>query len=133
MNKTIVLSIAMSAIVLAVLAFLFHNLFSYQKIPDNVAIDKIVVIKSKHELHAYSKGRTVVVYKIAIGQNPVGDKEFEGDRKTPEGFYTINAKNPNSAYHKNLGISYPNKEDIEQARRLGKPPGGDVKIHGFKN
>ena len=53
--------------------------------------------------------------------------------KTPEGRYTINNKNPNSEFHKNLGISYPNDEDIAQARQHSKPVGGDIKIHGLKN
>ena len=61
------------------------------------------------------------------------DKEFEGDKKTPEGLYINNDKNPNSGYHKNLGISYPKKDNIENAKRLGKPTGGDVKIHGLRN
>ena len=47
--------------------------------------------------------------------------------------YTINAKNDKSGYHKNLGISYPNKTDIAHAKLLGKSPGGDVKIHALKN
>jgi murein L,D-transpeptidase YafK len=35
--------------------------------------------------------------------------------------------------HKNLGISYPNDADRQAARKLGKSPGGDVKIHGLPN
>jgi len=68
-----------------------------------------------------------------LGRNPVGHKEFEGDKKTPEGIYTINDKNPNSGYYKNLGVSYPNAQDIENAKKLGKPAGGDIKIHGIRN
>jgi len=75
----------------------------------------------------------IKTYKIAIGQNSVGDKEFEGDKKTPEGNYTINSKNPNSGWHKNLGVSYPNNEDIAQAKSFGKPVGGDIKIHALRN
>lgn len=47
--------------------------------------------------------------------------------------YFINDKNPHSGYHKNLGISYPDQDDIARAKQLGKPPGGDVKIHGLRN
>ena len=82
---------------------------------------------------AYSKGHLIKTYRISLGRNPIGHKEYEGDKKTPEGHYYINDKNPNSGYHKNLGILYPNKEDIENAKRLGKPVGGDVKIHGLRN
>lgn len=35
--------------------------------------------------------------------------------------------------YKNLGISYPNKQDIEVSKNLGKPPGGNIKIHGLTN
>ncbi|WP_245945945.1 L,D-transpeptidase family protein [Flavobacterium magnum] len=89
--------------------------------------------KSKRQLQAYSDGNLIKTYTIALGKNPVGHKVSEGDMKTPEGLYTINAKNPNSAYHKNLGISYPDDSDRAAAARLGKPPGGDIKIHGLRN
>ncbi|MBK8626491.1 MAG: L,D-transpeptidase family protein [Saprospiraceae bacterium] len=103
------------------------------KLPADIQIDKLVVFKSKRQLLAYSNGQLVKTYKISLGRQPIGDKEFEGDKKTPEGLYFINDKNPSSGYHKNLGISYPNNDDIEYAKRLGKPTGGDIKIHGLRN
>jgi murein L,D-transpeptidase YafK len=102
-------------------------------LPKGTKIDKLVVFKSKRRLWAYSNQRLVKTYKIALGRQPLGAKQFEGDRKTPEGKYYINGKNPYSGYHKNLGISYPNKNDILYASRQGKSSGGDVKIHGLKN
>ena len=84
-------------------------------------------------MYAYTKGKLVKVYSIAIGRNSVGDKEYEGDKRTPEGSYYIEGKNPNSGYHKNLGISYPDKTDLQEAKAKGVRPGGDVKIHGLKN
>ena len=36
-------------------------------------------------------------------------------------------------YHLNLGISYPNTEDIQNAKALDKSPGSDIKIHGIRN
>lgn len=71
--------------------------------------------------------------KIALGKQPVGHKHFEGDNKTPEGVYFINGKNQYSAYHKNLGISYPNKKDVAYAKKKGKSAGGLIKIHGLPN
>ena len=62
-----------------------------------------------------------------------GTKPPAKDKKTPEGIYSINDKNPDSGYHKNLGISYPDKDDLDNARRLGKSAGGDIKIHGLRN
>lgn len=108
--------------------------YCYQEAPplaENVVIDELLVYKSKREMHAFSKGKLIKTYYIALGRQPVGPKQFEGDMKTPEGIYTIHDKNPNSDWHKNLGISYPNAADIERARKLGKPPGGAIKIHGL--
>ncbi|MCL2220695.1 MAG: L,D-transpeptidase family protein [Chitinispirillia bacterium] len=97
----------------------------------DVVIDSIVVYKSKREMLVYSGGDLLKTYRVALGGQPVGAKEFEGDLKTPEGLYFINDRNPNSRYYKNLGVSYPNKDDIAHAKRHGKPAGGDIKIHGI--
>ena len=120
------------------LFIIFFGLTTYYFYPEDklqagIQIDKLVVYKSKRQMLAYSNGQVVKTYKVALGRQPVGDKEFEGDKKTPEGFYFINDKYPNSGYHKNLGISYPDKTDIENAKRLGRPVGGDIKIHGLRN
>lgn len=115
------------------LSISIYYFYPEKKLPTNIQIDKLVVNKSKRELLAYSNGQLIKTHRISLGRNPIGHKEYEGDKKTPEGIYYINDKNPNSGYHKNLGISYPNKKDIENAKRLGKSPGGDVKIHGLRN
>ncbi|WP_245652344.1 L,D-transpeptidase family protein [Rufibacter tibetensis] len=90
-------------------------------------------MKSERRLMAYSGGKLVKTYRISLGKKPVGDKQFEGDNKTPEGLYTINDKNPHSGYHRNLGVSYPNASDRREAARLGKSVGGSIKIHGLPN
>ncbi|MNE51989.1 L,D-transpeptidase catalytic domain [compost metagenome] len=100
------------------------------KIPNHIKIDRLLVLKSKRQLIAYSNNKRIKTYRICLGRNPVGAKEFEGDMKTPEGSYTINDRNPNSRYYKNLGVSYPNNNDRKRAKRLGKRTGGDIKIHG---
>jgi murein L,D-transpeptidase YafK len=100
-------------------------------IPDT--IDNILIIKHQR-LMFLRNGETVIkTYAIALGKNPIGPKEFEGDHKTPEGKYLINDKNEKSEFYKNLGVSYPNQNDIDQAQNLQKPVGGLIKIHGFKN
>jgi murein L,D-transpeptidase YafK len=104
-----------------------------KKLPPGVRIDKLVVIKSKNIMMAYSKEKVIKTYRVSIGKNSIGDKQFEGDKRTPEGTYSINDKNPNSDYHKNLGISYPNKNDIVEAKERNVKPGGQIKIHGLKN
>jgi murein L,D-transpeptidase YafK len=63
----------------------------------------------------------------------VGPKERQGDNKTPEGTYRIDARNGNSGFHLSLHISYPNEHDKKRAKKLGVSPGGDIMIHGIKN
>lgn len=120
-------------VMLLVISVLAYRYYPENNLPENLPIDSLVVQKSSHTLTAYIKGEKAKTYIVAIGRNPVGDKMYEGDMKTPEGKYTINDKNPNSGYHKNLGISYPDEFHRQQAAKLGKAPGGDIKIHGLKN
>jgi murein L,D-transpeptidase YafK len=80
---------------------------------------RIVVCKSKRQLELYSNGTAVRTYRIGLGLNPVADKEREGDRATPEGEFYIFTKNPKSAFHLSLGVSYPNIEDAERGLRNG--------------
>ena len=120
-------------IFLTLAGVLSYYFYPENKLSNDAQIDSIVVYKSKREMSVYSNGQLLKTYKISLGRQPVGHKEFEGDKKTPEGIYAINDKNPESGYHKNLGISYPDKDDLENARQLGKPAGGDIKIHGLRN
>lgn len=110
-----------------------YYLYPEAKLEDDIAVNRLVVYKSQRTLLAYADAELVKIYSISLGRSPEGDKEYEGDNRTPEGVYTINDKNAYSAYHKNLGISYPNATDIAHARKLGKSPGGAIKIHGLRN
>jgi murein L,D-transpeptidase YafK len=84
-------------------------------------------------LTLFSKGEVLKTYKIALGGNPIGPKERQGDNKTPEGIYFIDSRNRDSRYHLSLHISYPNESDRRQASELGVSPGGNIMIHGLKN
>ncbi len=97
------------------------------------AVDSICVIKHNREMLVFGGDSLLKVYRIALGDAPVGHKRFQGDERTPEGLYRINDRNPQSICHKNLGISYPNARDREYARLAGRPSGGDIKIHGLPN
>ena len=96
-------------------------------------VDKVLIEKKKRRLTLISKGKAIKVYKIALGGNPVGPKEREGDKKTPEGTYTIESRNRHSEYHLSLRISYPNEKDIKRAKARGVSPGSNIMIHGIKN
>ncbi len=92
----------------------------------------MVLNKNDRELLVFNKNNKLLKkYEVALGFEPRGKKEFQGDGKTPEGVYFINDKNPKSVAYKNLGISYPNSEDLKNSKSLGKPSGGDIKIHGL--
>lgn len=95
--------------------------------------DKILIEKQERRLTLFSKKKVIKTYKIALGGNPDGPKERQGDMKTPEGTYFIDSRNKNSLYHLSLHISYPNEKDKKRARELGVSPGGDIMIHGIKN
>ena len=100
---------------------------------DNLMIDSIVVHKSAHEMLVFRKGILLKKYVVQLGSNPVGPKQYLGDHKTPEGTYYISGKNAASRFHKSLGISYPNANDLQKASSQGKSPGGDIMIHGLPN
>lgn len=95
--------------------------------------DRILIEKKERRLTLLSKGKALKTYQIALGGNPNGPKERQGDNKTPEGIYVIDSRNNNSSYHLSLHISYPNEKDKKRAKQLGVSPGGDIMIHGIKN
>jgi tetratricopeptide (TPR) repeat protein len=97
------------------------------------SVDRILIEKSTRRLMLISQGEVLKSYKIALGGNPVGPKERQGDNKTPEGTYVIDARNRDSRFHLSLHISYPNERDKKRAKELGVSPGGDIMIHGIKN
>ena len=95
---------------------------------------RLLVDKSDRLLIAYRGDREIARYTgIRFGDAPEGHKRFEGDERTPEGRYTINGRNPASAYHLSLRISYPNAADRAYAKAQGRSPGGDIFIHGQPN
>jgi L,D-peptidoglycan transpeptidase YkuD (ErfK/YbiS/YcfS/YnhG family) len=96
------------------------------------SIDKIVIEKYARQLMLISKGEVIKTYKIALGGDPIGPKERQGDNKTPEGTYCVDSRNRDSHYHRSLHISYPNERDKKRARELGVSPGGNIMIHGIK-
>ena len=51
--------------------------------------DKVVVDKSSRKLHLLKSGVAFRTFQIALGIRPIGDKEHEGDFKTPEGRYLL--------------------------------------------
>ena len=104
-----------------------HNLMKTPK------ADLVVVHKGDRTMELWSNGATIAKFRVALGFNPVGPKEFEGDGRTPEGVYTIVQRNANSHYFRSLKLDYPNAADVAAAKARGLTPGGMVMIHGLPN
>jgi murein L,D-transpeptidase YafK len=99
--------------------------------PAPAAADSLVLQKSRRQLVLFYHGSVVRTYYVALGRNPIGDKQRIGDNRTPEGLFFIQGRNPNSRYHLSLRISYPDATHIARAAQHGFAPGGDIMIHGL--
>jgi murein L,D-transpeptidase YafK len=103
------------------------------RLPADARADRILVVKSRHELTLFSGEAVLRRYQVALSHGGPGPKRREGDLLVPEGPYTIAGRNPHSLFHLALRISYPEPRDIAAARARGEPPGGDIMIHGLPN
>lgn len=95
--------------------------------------DKILVEKKARRLSLWRNGVLLKSYRVALGPQPVGHKQQEGDGRTPEGSYRVDWRNPNSKFYLSLHISYPDDADQARAAAVGVAPGGDIMIHGLPN
>lgn len=102
-------------------------------------------------------GAEIGCYPASLGENSgSGDKEREGDRKTPSGKFYVCTKNDKSSYYLSLGLSYPDIADADRGFEAGiitqeerdaiykaikageQPPwntalGGAIMIHGDRS
>ena len=92
----------------------------------------IRVFKKEAELEVWKRDRSgqyalLKTYPVCRWSGQLGPKMQEGDRQTPEGFYTVRADqmNPNSAYYLSFDLGFPNELD----RALGRT-GSALMIHG---
>jgi murein L,D-transpeptidase YafK len=67
-------------------------------------------------------------YRICALAGEIGPKREQGDNQTPEGFYEIDAFNPQSEYLLSLHVDYPNASDRVLGNRSAL--GGSIYIHG---
>lgn len=96
----------------------------------------VLVKQSCRTVSVYRKGEWKRTYHgISFGRVN-GDKEEEGDRKTPLGLYQIVGKRVHPRWERFLLLSYPNVRDREmhalalQEGRVSNGPGGEIGIHG---
>jgi murein L,D-transpeptidase YafK len=93
-------------------------------------VDRILVDKSDRTLQLIVAGEVVREYPVGLGFDPEGDKERQGDGRTPEGIFRIDRRNEGSRFHLSVGLDYPQPEDRVRAAAGGYSPGGDIFIHG---
>lgn len=122
-------------------------------LPDPLIDPRVEIQKEARLLTVFSGSEPVKDYRMVLGSAPVGDKEREGDGRTPEGTFYVCSKNDASQYHRSIGLSYPNAENadrglvsgliskrehrtiLEAIRYMKQPPwntalGGEIMIHG---
>ena len=104
-----------------------------QAMPKSIMIDKVFVDKSARTLQLLSDDKVIKSYHIALGGNPIGHKQQQGDQRTPVGNYILDYKNEKSGYYRSIHVSYPNTADKARAKSRGVSAGGDIMIHGQKN
>jgi murein L,D-transpeptidase YafK len=75
----------------------------------------VFIYKEKRRLYIIDSGVLVRDYPVGLGFSPKGDKEREGDGRTPEGEFFICMKNAASKFIKSLGLNYPDKQHAERA------------------
>jgi len=96
-------------------------------------VDRVIVQKSNRRMKLYRDGAIVATYKISLGLQPIGQKQREGDFRTPEGRYRLTRRNARSDFYLAVQVSYPEAIDLALARRNGWSPGGAIMVHGLPN
>ncbi len=91
----------------------------------------IRVFKQERELEVWLRDGLTYdhfkTYSICYNSGKLGPKIKEGDKQSPEGFYTVGASqlNPNSDYHLSFNLGFPNEYDRSHNRT-----GSLLMIHG---
>ena len=98
----------------------------------------LLVDKSNYRLTLFHQKKAIKEYPIVLGGNPTGDKQQEGDKKTPEGVFRIRDQYPHPTWSKFIWLDYPTSNSWRkhrQAKRDGEISpnatiGGEIGIHG---
>lgn len=117
-------------------------MLSFTSFRDKYSLPKgtylLVVEKSKYELSVYDYQGWLATYPVVFGSKDLGDKMIEGDRKTPEGNFTIVNKRVHEKWDRFMMLDYPNADSYNKfnqrksagiiSRNAGI--GGGIGIHG---
>lgn len=115
--------------------FTLHTSFHSVHILDDFLI---VIDKDKYELNVFDTKGWLATYPCVFGNKNQGDKMVEGDRKTPEGTFSIISKKKSKNWNSFLMLDYPTQADIqkfEERKAEGLIPptakiGSAIGIHG---
>lgn len=118
--------------------FYFLPLSVYSHKPSANGALYLVVDKSDNTITLYDTDDWLIQWPCTFGSSDMGDKMMQGDRKTPEGTFSISGKYPHKKWNKFMRLNYPTKEDyakFEDRKKRGLIPaqakiGGDIGIHG---
>jgi lipoprotein-anchoring transpeptidase ErfK/SrfK len=98
----------------------------------------IVVSKVKYELSVFDSKGWLITYPVVFGNSDLRDKLYAGDKKTPEGTFTITSKKVHEKWDRFMMLDYPTKESYDkftERKNQGIIPadakiGGGIGIHG---
>jgi murein L,D-transpeptidase YafK len=80
---------------------------------------RVVIRKTARTLSFYSGSRLVKEYRVGLGGSPEGDKERQGDSRTPTGDLYVCTRLRQSRFHRFLGLSYPDPQDAARGLKGG--------------
>ncbi|MCY7377161.1 MAG: L,D-transpeptidase [Pyrinomonadaceae bacterium] len=112
--KELLISSILTALVLTIALL---SVGQSRQIMPTIENPRIVIEKKNRSLKIFDGERLIKKYKIALGLAAKGDKEIEGDGKTPEGKFYVFTKNAESKFYLSLGLSYPNVEAATRGLR----------------
>jgi len=108
--------------------------------PDTMNHDSVMVYIDKEDylLAVIYKRKRIRQYRAVFGPDRLHDKMQEGDRMTPQGWFKIVSKRPDSRWQRFMLINYPNDSSYARFHRrkaAGLIPknariGGSIGIHG---
>jgi L,D-transpeptidase catalytic domain len=80
--------------------------------PDTINKDSITIqiVKKSYKMFVYHKHRFLTAYKCVFGPPYLEQKQREGDRRTPEGWFKILEVRPHKEWNTFMLIDYPNEE-----------------------
>jgi murein L,D-transpeptidase YafK len=100
----------------------------------------IIVDKSEYELKVYDAEGWYATYPIVFGSKDLSDKMREGDKRTPNGSFTVILKKQHPKWGPELLLDYPTPESVEKFNKRkakGELPanakiGGGIAIHATR-